>query len=275
MRELLPAYRSISHVRVGDGKNTSFRYEKWLTNTTLADAYPSLHYHFTNGDVSVNTALSNEWQSMIQPRLTPQAENELDQLRHLLRDVVLETSTDDRSCAFTKIDGKLAAGMIYKASIREEQKLPYFDFVWCNHAPPRVRFFAWNKIQCKVNLERKGLLPDALCELCKSQDEDADHIITGCTFAQSFWRRIGWKPNEVQRLWETRTPPRVPKEATPTFLLLCCWELWKHRHDVVFRGMTPSVDMLMATCKATAIDWQCRLPRSTDLSTLWRSISLM
>ena len=71
--------------------------------------------------------------------------------------------------------------MIYKALIREEQKLPYFDFVWCNHAPLRVRFFAWllvqNRIKCKANLERKGLLPDALCELCKSQDEDADHII--------------------------------------------------------------------------------------------------
>ena len=65
MRELLLAYRSISHVKVGDGKNTSFWYDKWLTNTTLADAYPSLHNHFMNGDVSVNTALGNEWQSMI------------------------------------------------------------------------------------------------------------------------------------------------------------------------------------------------------------------
>ena len=65
MRELLPAYRSISHVRVGDGKKTSFWYDKWLTNTTLVEAYRSLHTHFTIGDVSVNTALGNEWQSMI------------------------------------------------------------------------------------------------------------------------------------------------------------------------------------------------------------------
>lgn len=94
-----------------------------------------LHSHFTKGDVSVHTVLNNKWRSMTQPRLSPQAETELDQLRHLLQGVTLEASTDDRSCAFTKLDGKLAAGMIYKASIREEQKLPSFDFVWRNFAP--------------------------------------------------------------------------------------------------------------------------------------------
>lgn len=170
--------------------------------------------------------------------------------------------------------------MIYRASIRGEQKTPSFDFVWRNFAPAHVKFFGWllmqNRIQCKTNLEKKGLLPDALCELCKLHDEDADHIITGCPFARSFWRRIGWQPKDVCRLWETRAPSRTPREATSTFLLLCCWELWKYRHDVVFRGMAPSVDRLLTTCRATAALWQRRLPSySTASSTFWRSISFM
>ena len=79
---------------------------------------------------------------------------------------------------------------INKTSVREDQKLPSFDFIWRNFAPPRVKFFAWlliqDRIQCKTNLEKKGLLSNATCDLCKSQDEDANHIVSGCSFARSF-----------------------------------------------------------------------------------------
>ena len=92
-------------------------------------------------------------------------------MSHLLHELRLETSPDDRVCAFTKNDNKLAADFIYKASIRGEQQLPSFDFVWRNFAPPRVKFFAsllvQNRIQCKANLAKKGLLSDATCDLCK------------------------------------------------------------------------------------------------------------
>ena len=49
--------------------------------------------------------------------------------------------------------------MIYKTSVRGDQKLPSFDFIWRNFAPPREKFFAWllvqDRIQCKANLEKK------------------------------------------------------------------------------------------------------------------------
>lgn len=150
IRELLPAYRSISHVRVGNGEDTSFWLDRWLTSSTQADAFPSLHSHFTKGDASVHTVLNGDWRSMLQSRLSPQAEDELDQLRHLLHEVTLEATPDDRICVFAKHDGKLAAGMIYTASIRGEQKLPSFDFVWRNFAPPRVKFFAWLLVQDRI-----------------------------------------------------------------------------------------------------------------------------
>lgn len=123
---------------------------EWLTSSTLADAFPSLHSHFTKGDASVHTVLNGDWRSMLQSRLSPQAEDELDQLRHLLHEVTLEATPDDRICVFAKHDGKLPAGMIYRASIRGEQKLPSFDFVWRNFAPPRVKFFAWLLVQDRI-----------------------------------------------------------------------------------------------------------------------------
>jgi hypothetical protein len=79
---------------------------------------------------------------MLQPRLSRQAGDELEKLQCLLLSVDLDDTQDDRACVFAKQDGKLAAGMIYKTSIRGDQKLPSFDFIWRNFAPPRVKFFA-------------------------------------------------------------------------------------------------------------------------------------
>jgi len=54
--------------------------------------------------------------------------------------------------------------------------------------PFQVGFFAWlllqNRIQCKVNLAKKGVLTDATCELFKRNNEDVDHIILSCDFAR-------------------------------------------------------------------------------------------
>ena len=133
---------------------------------------------------------------------------------------------------FEKEDHKLATALIYRASIREEQQLPSFAFVRRNFAPPRVRFFAWlllqNRIQCKVNLEKKGILTDATCDLCKKNDEDANHIVLRYDFARQFWARIGWQMeqvNSVENLWSTKPPPRTHPKATSPLILLCCWEL--------------------------------------------------
>lgn len=135
MRELLPAYRCISHVSLGDGEHISFWHDKWLGGQALAEAFPALHSHFTQGDASVREVLDHGIDAMLQSRLTRQATKEREKLHLLLADVEMESTLDIRPCAFAKDEGKLAAGMIYKASVRGDHKLPSFDFVRCNFAP--------------------------------------------------------------------------------------------------------------------------------------------
>jgi hypothetical protein len=36
-----------------------------------------------------------------------------------------------------------------------------------------------------------------------------------------------------------------------TYLALCYWQLWKHRHEVVFRQQVPFVPHLLNTCVQT------------------------
>ena len=58
-----------------------------------------------------------------------------------------------------------------------------------------------------------------------------------------------------------------------TFLLLCAWQLWKNRHDVLFREQEPSLLWLLLNCKEEARLWSCRLPRQDkNVAEAWCSI---
>jgi hypothetical protein len=52
----------------------------------------------------------------------------------------------------------------------------------------------------------------------------------------------------------------VPSGTASTFILLCCWNLWKHRNAVVFRGQRPGLAGLLSLCREDARLWRSRLP---------------
>ena len=121
---------------------------------------------------------------------------------------------------------------------------------------------------------RKNILDDARCEVCGQEDETADHIIiSGCSFVRGFWSRSGWAPEEIAKtteLWQTRPPTRMHQSVAHPLILLYCWEIWKHRNEVVFRHMEPSVDRLITACKEAGRSWSCRLPkRDTTMAERW------
>ena len=113
--------------------------------------------------------------------------------------------------------------------MRGDQTCPSFNFVWRNFAPPRVKFFGWvltkDRIQCKTALCRKNILQDAIYDICGGAEETGDHIISGCPFAKSFWRCIGWHPNSivpVTELWKSSPPPHLPPLAASPLIQLYC-----------------------------------------------------
>nr|TKW41323.1 hypothetical protein SEVIR_1G306633v2 [Setaria viridis] len=66
----------------------------------------------------------------------------------------------------------------------------------------------------------------------------------------------------VATLWDIpRLVPQLPATSFATCCVPCVQQLWKHRHDVVFRGQDVSLPRLRITCKEEARLWRCRLPR--------------
>ncbi|GKV02232.1 hypothetical protein SLEP1_g14691 [Rubroshorea leprosula] len=79
--------------------------------------------------------------------------------------------------------------------------------IWCRLVPTKICAFVWkllqNRIPSKVNLFKKGIVPDlnlATCMLCNESIEDINHLFLHCKFAYSVWSKSlqWWRISSVR-----------------------------------------------------------------------------
>jgi hypothetical protein len=56
-------------------------------------------------------------------------------------------------------------------------------------------------------------------------------------------------------------PASALAQTAPIPRLLCLWQLWKHRNEVMFNGLQPSLSLLQKDCREDAILWRARPSR--------------
>ena len=66
---------------------------------------------------------------------------------------------------------------------------------------------------------------------------------------------------DVAKLWALPRPATIPTRHFDSFVLLICWNLWKHRNDVIFRSLPPSHNRLWDACRNEAREWSWRWRR--------------
>jgi len=79
-------------------------------------------------------------------------------------------------------------------------------------------------------LQKKGVVSTTTCEVCQAVDGTPEHITFCCTVACQFWNAVQITTNEdwsVQALREIQPPDHIPAKYFSTFLILCCWNIWK------------------------------------------------
>lgn len=165
--------------------------------------------------------------------------------------------------------GGLISGRVYALLTLGGRLSPHAPLVWGKQVPSRVKFFAWLLVRCWINtcdvILRKTIfdLAGAGCPVCSMELVDADHLMFRCPFAREFWRAVGvGEPatNALMGSLQNFDVRSAVGEASPgAFVLLCCWQLWKHRNGVVFRGDTPSLNRLLSCCHDDAVLWRERL----------------
>ena len=115
--------------------------------------------------------------------------------------------------------------------------------------------FAWlmtqGRIQSKRNLLRKRIVDEDVCEECNQESESAGHIVLHCPFAKRFWQAIGFQVPadlDVHELHLIVRPTNIPKTEFSSFVVLCCWQLWKRRNALVFRQYAMPLSRILRQC---------------------------
>ncbi|KAF8673019.1 hypothetical protein HU200_049092 [Digitaria exilis] len=239
---------------------TSFWEDRWLSVGRLKDVFPMLYSHVTAPEVSVARIIAGGIHNTLVPRLTNGGREELAKLEEIINRVTLTATTDHRSSVLATENNMLRAGPVYKRLMKVT-----------NRAPPRIKFFSWllvqERINCRTNLLKKNILDSAVCEICKNRDEDCDHQMFKCPFAAQVWAtlEIETEGSTVSSLWTVPRPTTIPAKHYGVFLMLICWELWRHRNDVVFNGVSPSLTRFWTAWKEDASLWSQRWPVSERL----------
>ncbi|KAK1685445.1 hypothetical protein QYE76_046293 [Lolium multiflorum] len=267
---LIPLYRSISKVQLGDGARCAFWLDSWLPVGAICSVFPALFSHAIDTQASVAAVLRRGLDSALVTRITATAAHQRSLLLEAISGVTLSSGSDTRvltRCAAR--DGRLRSADLYKLVCFGGVRAEAASFVWESRAPSRVKFFGWllslRRIQTRDTLLRKNILraDECGCPLCPTTLETAQHLVIGCPFAQRFWASVG-APFDVDfaigNILSDACWPGLPAGSASTFILLCCWQLWKHRNGVVFDSDTPSLHTLRRRCREDAALWLHRLP---------------
>jgi hypothetical protein len=116
-------------------------------------------------------------------------------LEDMISSVSLSPNEDVRSSMFERKNGYLNSARIYRTSTSSGVKTTGYKFIWRSHAPPKVKFFGWlllqNRLQCRVNLHRKGIVEEDVCPICQNAPKSEDHMLRDCSFVAVFWLKLG------------------------------------------------------------------------------------
>ncbi len=68
--------------------------------------------------------------------------------------------------------------------------------VWSLQVPRKIQMFMWRALKdslpTKLNLKRRHILKDPVCELCQSTTEDILHMVWRCPQVQAAWSKEDW-----------------------------------------------------------------------------------
>ena len=98
---------------------------------------------------------------------------------------------------------------LYDHMMGDQQKPIWTCLMFKNAARPKAYFTMWIMMNQRLvtvdRLAKWGVVVEKTCVLCKSADENVEHLFMQCNFARRMWGRLlTWieKQNTVSMAWE-------------------------------------------------------------------------
>ena len=128
--------------------------------------------------------------------------------------------------------------------------------VWKRRIPLKIRIFEWlllrQRLMTQVVRQRMFPASPVSCPLYDGGPEDCSHLFFQCPLAQAAWRVAGVARLSVtseEAFWRSLSGGFFRREADWRRIFGTLWAIWIHRNEVVFRGTTPSGDVIIHTAE--------------------------
>ncbi|KAF8725914.1 hypothetical protein HU200_020482 [Digitaria exilis] len=273
IKKLIPEYRTIMAVALGDGDSTFFWHDTWSEAGILHDALRTLYSHCTDTDLTVaEVVLAGGMDSALQPRLSSTAQAERELLMNALSDIELNDARDTRWIRGSPSSNIRAAG-IYNALWALIGGPPMARVNWECFAPKKVKIFFWilrhERTRTRASLHRHGARDSPDCPFCPGVTEEADHLFVTCPRLVNHWSHLlpeQKPPSSIQgAVAAICSAFAAPDTAAHTAAVGVLWIIWKAQNAMVFHNLQEDAPTMARHLQQHIELWVCRAPRRLDV----------
>jgi hypothetical protein len=173
---LIDMYRSLTFVRVGNGKSTCFWLDSWLGNKPLSIQYPTLFSHVQSPNDRVANCMSEHgWAIWFRYIMSRRAEEELESLLGRLDSFSLNDDEDARTMRFGPDKNFLVKNCYYALNFGGVLCAGNQE-IWSSLAPKKCKIFAWLTLQDHLNTKERTV-PDSRCPFKCQANEALTHML--------------------------------------------------------------------------------------------------
>lgn len=252
-----------SRKRIGDGKDTLFWHDVWLSNAPLKITFPRLFLisSLPMAPVASMGSWENSSWTWSLPWTRPFRTRDIadwEQLHPLLLQVSIQQDASDTLIWNLSKDGNFSVKSFYEEL--HKNATPCMEIlprkIWNGLVPFRIEVFTWLAVLERINTKRKlsslGIIPpsETRCVLCESSTEDVSHLFLFCPFASDIWSwwwclwNISWVwPKSLEQAliqWVYPKKGKFFKQIWLASFQVIIWSVWRERNERIFNNKSSS-----------------------------------
>lgn len=259
MLKIIDAFGPYVKVLVGDGRTTSFFYDKWLSNEALSQRI--------NIGVNVwgSSTLVHEWRREGVWSIPPSFCRRQPIIAAEIQAIQLQEHNNDRTIWTLTLNGKFTIASFYEKLRMKRNRVHWHRLVWAGKSPQKYRFIMWLLVQSRLKtrelLQTKGMNIPTDCVLCDNGVDSCNHLFFQCQYSKLIWKKvlalvgIHWNLHtwnlELQWL-RLRCKGRSRISKLIHLSLLCTvYSIWMERNARIFSQQSKDVNGLFSTLTST------------------------
>jgi ribonuclease HI len=136
---------------------------------------------------------------------------------------------------------------------------PIWKAVWSLRIPKKCQHFAWrasrDALPTRVNLRKRHIPIDPMCENCRTSPEDVLHAVWNCPLIQPVWEKEVWtKSIRNQPVLDyadlfSKVLEFIPQQSSEVFTIIS-WVLWNRRNKLRLNQKVEALDHVNTKARA-------------------------